>query len=84
MERRAQRLAEQIRTTRDAGQRTRLHRDLARLLDDIFELKNRNRLTEARRFEDELDRLRATLAERERKKTEIIEAWTRQLVGPEP
>lgn len=80
MEMETRRLASQIMSTSDEGQRQSLRSQLAERLGEIFELKQENRRAEIEQLDDRLRELRSLMDAREKRKTELIESRIQELL----
>ncbi len=74
-------LAHRIFNTSDEATRKQLTEDLRLQLDEIFELKQRNRREEIAQLEQQLGELREQLAQREANREAIISRRLESLVG---
>jgi len=74
-------LARRIFQTSDEQTRRQLTEDLRKQLDEIFELKQRNRRDEITQLEQQLGELRDQLAEREANREAIISRRLESLIG---
>lgn len=80
MEMETRRLASQIMSTSDEGQRQSLRSQLAERLGEIFELKQENRRAEIEQLDDRLRELRSLMDAREKRKAELIENRIQELL----
>jgi hypothetical protein len=81
MEIETRKLASRIQTTSDADRRQELRLELLDQLDEIFELKQQNRLAEVDQLDARLRELRTQMDTRESRRREIVERRLRELLG---
>ncbi|MFT5142234.1 MAG: hypothetical protein ACI80V_001449 [Rhodothermales bacterium] len=81
MEIETRKLASRIQTTSDSDRRRELSQQLLGRLEEIFELKQENRLAEVAQLDTRLRELKAQMDTRESRRKEIVERRLRELLG---
>jgi hypothetical protein len=81
LERRTQRLADDYRSARNDEERTKARSILQDAVKKHFEVRQQRRTLELKRLEEQLERLRESVAKRAEQEKEIIDARLRELIG---
>ena len=81
LEQQSQHLGEQYRKATSPQEKERLKSELATLLDRLFDVRGQTKAAEVRDLETEIDRLKQSLAERQKKKAEMVKIRLEELLG---
>ena len=79
MEQETQQRGEQYRRARTDEEKNRIGQELQQLLDRLFDVKEKNKELEIKRLEEQLAKLKNTIAERKKNKSQIVAARMEEL-----
>jgi hypothetical protein len=82
LERRTRELADDYRQT-PAAKRDEIKKQLAKLVDQQFDVRQQRRQLELKRLEEELKGLRDAIERRNKARQQIVEKRVTELLGPE-
>ena len=74
-------LGEQYRRTKDADEKTKLKNEIAAEVEKHFDVRQKKRTLELKRFEEHLGRMKASIAKREEAKATILKERVDELTG---
>ena len=81
LERQARQLAEKFQTSNNEKEKTKTKNDLTDVLSELFDLREKDREEEMKQLIQKLEHLRSVLAERKKKKKEIVERRLQEMIG---
>ena len=74
-------LAEKYRATTKETEKVKIKQDLQKILGELFDLREKDREEEMKHLNQKLDHLKSVLAERKKKKKEIVDRRLQELIG---
>jgi hypothetical protein len=77
-------LGEQYRRTKDSAEKEKLKKELAEQVAKHFDVRQKKRELELKRFAEHLERMKASIAKRQEAKESIIKERVDELTGEEP
>ena len=81
LEYRSFQLAEKFRESKDEKEKAKIKNDLSVILGELFDLREKDREEEIKHLNKKLEHLKSVLAERKKKKKEIVERRLQELIG---
>jgi len=81
LERRGRQLAEKYRDSKDEKVKANIKKELSATLSQLFDLREKDREEEIKHLTEKLDHLKSVLAERKKKKQEIVERRVKEMLG---
>lgn len=81
LEYRSFQLAEKFRESKDEKEKSKIKNDLSVVLSDLFDLREKDREEEIKHLNEKLENLKSVLAERKKKKKEIVDRRLQELIG---
>jgi len=81
LERQSRQLAEKFHTSDNEKEKTKIKNDLADILSELFDLREKDREEEMKQLTQKLEHLKSVLAERKKKKKEIVDRRLQELIG---
>ena len=83
LDQQSQNLGEQYRRARTEEEKTRIKAELTTLLNELFDIREQNKQGEIQHLEHELARLKGTMAERRKNKSQIVTLRMEELLDEE-
>jgi hypothetical protein len=80
MDQKSRQLSEQYRRTKTTEEKARIKLELRTLLDRLFDIREQNKQGEIKHLEEELARLKSTMAERRKNKSQIVTGRLEELL----
>jgi hypothetical protein len=81
LERQSRQLTEKFRENNDEKEKARIKNDLSVVLSELFDLREKDREEEIKHLNQKLEHLKSVLAERKKKKKEIVDRRLQELIG---
>lgn len=81
LERRGRQLAEKYRDSTDEKIKANIKKELSSVLNQLFDLREKDREMEIKHLTEKLNQLKSVLAERKKKKQEIVERRLQEMLG---
>lgn len=81
LERRSRQLAEKFRESKNEKEKVKIKDDLSVVLSKLFDLREKDREIEIKHLNQKLEHLKSVLAERKKKKKEIVDRRLQELIG---
>lgn len=83
LDQKSQNLSEQYRRARTQEEKARIKAELTILLNELFDIREQNKQGEIKHLEEELARLKGTMAERRKNKSQIVTSRMEELLDEE-
>lgn len=80
LDQQSQNLAEQYRKAKAPEEKSRIKQELKSLLDQLFDIREKNKEAEIHHLEEDLNRLKSTMTERRKNKAQIVTARLEELL----
>ena len=81
LEQQSRQFAEKFRTSNDEKEKTKIKNDLLVVLSELFDLREKDREEEIKLLNEKLEQLKLVLAERKKKKKEIVDRRLQEMIG---
>ena len=81
LERQSHQLAEKFRASNDEKEKAKIKNDLSDVLSELFDIREKDREEEMKQLNEKLEHLKSVLAERKKKKKEIVDRRLQELIG---
>jgi hypothetical protein len=81
MERQSRQLVEKFRASKNEKEKAKIKNDLSVVLNELFDLREKDREEEIKHLNEKLEHLKSVLDERKKRKKEIVDRRLQELIG---